>query len=73
MSPLKTYDFRIEGQLRSEQASAGSCNASLRFEISVYEWVWALAVVDDGYRSQFRSNGALERLYIDATGNLFKP
>jgi hypothetical protein len=73
LSPLKTYDFRVEGHLRLEQATAGSCNASLRFEISAYEWVWALAVIDDGYRSQFSSNGVLERLYIDAIGNLFRP
>jgi hypothetical protein len=73
LSPLKTYDFRAEGQLRLEEATtAGSCNASLSFDISAYEWVWALAVIDDGYRSQFNSNGELERLYLDAIGNLFQ-
>lgn len=73
LSLFKTYDFRVEGQLRLEEATAGSCNASLSFDISAYEWVWALAVIDDGYRSQFNSNGELERLYLDAIGNLFKP
>ncbi len=60
LSLLKTYDFRVEGQLRLEEAIAGSCEASLSFDISAYEWVWALAVIDDGYRSQFNSNGTLE-------------
>ena len=73
LSPLKTYDFHVEGQLRLKQATADSCSASLRFEISAYEWVWALALIDDGYRSQFSSNGALERLYLDAIANLFRP
>ena len=71
LSPLKTYDFRLEGDIRLAKATAGSCNATLRFEISAYEWVWALAVIDDGYRTQFSSNGTLERLYIDAIGDFF--
>lgn len=71
LSPFKTYDFRLEGHLKLEKATAASCSATLRFEISVYEWVWALAVIDDGYRTQFSSNGTLERLYIDAIGDLF--
>ena len=52
------------------KATEGSCNATLRFEISAYEWVWA-PVFDDGYRSKFSSNGTLERLYIDQIGDLF--
>jgi hypothetical protein len=72
LSPLKAYDdFRLEGHLRLAKATEGSCNATLRFEISAYEWVWALAVIDDGYRSKFISNGTLERLYIDPIGDLF--
>jgi hypothetical protein len=70
-SPFKTYDFRLEGHIRLEKPTAASCSATLRFEISAYEWVWALAVIDDGYRTQFSSNGTLERLYIDAIGDLF--
>ena len=73
LSPLKAYDFRLEGHIRLAKATTGSCIATLRFEISAYEWVWALAVIDDGYSSRFSSNRALERLYIDAIGGLFKP
>jgi len=47
-----------------------SCDVMLRFEISAYEWVTALAVIDDGYRSKFISNGTLERLYIDAISDI---
>ena len=72
LSPLRAYaDFRLEGHFRLTTATEGSCNATLRFEISAYEWVWALAVIDDGYRSKFISNGTLERLYIEPIGDLF--
>lgn len=72
LSPLKTYDnFQLEGHLRLAKVTEESCNATLRFEISAYEWVWALAVIDDGYRSKFVSNGTLERLYIEPIGDLF--
>jgi hypothetical protein len=37
LSPLKTYDFRLEGHLKLAKATEGSCNATLRFEISAYE------------------------------------
>ncbi len=71
LSPLKAYyDFRLEGHLRLTGANESSCNATLEFEISAYEYVWALGVIDDGYRSKFISNGVLERLYIDAIGDL---
>jgi len=69
LSPLKAYDIRLDGHLRLAKATDGSCQATLGFEISAYEWVWALAVIDDGYRSRFVSNGTLERLYIDAIGD----
>jgi hypothetical protein len=72
LSPLKAYDdFRVEGHLRLAKATEGSCTATLHFEFSAYEWAWALAVIDDGYRSKFISNGRLERLYIDSIGDLF--
>ncbi|GAC1654369.1 MAG: hypothetical protein NVS9B15_15030 [Acidobacteriaceae bacterium] len=66
LSPLKTYDnFQLEGHLRLAKAAEQSCDVTVRFDISAYEWVWALAVIDDGYRSKFNSNGTLERLYMD--------
>lgn len=66
LSPAKSYaDFRVEGHLRFAKAAEVSCNVTLRFEISAYEWVWSLAAIDDGYRSNFSSNGTLEKLYID--------
>ncbi len=72
LSPLRTYaDFRTEGHLSLQSANEGSCDATLHFEISAYEWVWALGMIDDGYRSKFSSNGMLERLYIDAICDLF--
>ena len=72
LSPLKAYaDFRLEGRLRLTKTTEESCNTTLYFEISAYEWVWSLAMIDDGYRSKFISNGTLERLYIDAIGDLF--
>jgi hypothetical protein len=72
LSPLKTYDdFRLKGHLRLAMATEGSCNASLGFEFSAYEFAWALAVIDDGYRSKFISNGRLEQLYIDSISDLF--
>jgi hypothetical protein len=72
LSPLKAYaDFQLEGQIKLTETTEDSCNATLRFEISAYEWVWSLGMIDDGYRSKFVSNGALERLYIDAIGDLF--
>lgn len=71
LSPMKVYDnFQLEGHLRLAKTSEESCNASLSFGISAYEWVWALGVIDDGYSSKFVSNGTLERLYIDAIGDL---
>ena len=71
LSPLKAYeDFRLEGHLRLVKATEGSCNATLAFEISAYEWVWSLGMIDDGYRSKFISNGKLERLYIDLIAGL---
>jgi hypothetical protein len=73
LSPMKTYDnFRLTGQLKLQKAG-DSCNATLLFEFSAYEWAWPLAVIDDGYRSKFISNGELERLYIDSIGDLFTP
>lgn len=72
LSPLKQYDnFRLEGHLRLAKATEGACNATLHFEFSAYEWAWPLAVIDDGYRSKFISNGRLEQLYLDSIGNLF--
>lgn len=74
LSPLKVYaDFQLDGQLKLMETAGESCNAILRFEISAFEWVWSLGAIDDGYRSKFISNGTLERLYIDAIGDLFKP
>jgi len=72
LSPLKQYQgFRLEGSLRLAKVTEGSCNATLHFEFSVYEWAWPLAVIDDGYRSKFISNGRLEQLYLDSIGGLF--
>lgn len=72
LSPLKSYDdFRLEGHLTLAKAIEGSCNATLRFEISAYEWVWSLPAIDDGYESKFISNGTLEKLYIESLGDLF--
>jgi len=72
LSPLKQYDdFRLEGLLRLAKATEGSCNATLHFEFSAYEWAWPLAVIDDGYRSKFISNGRLEQLYLNSIGGLF--
>ena len=72
LSPLKSYDdFRLEGRLTLANATEGSCNANLRFEISAYEWVWSLPASDDGYQSKFISNGTFEKLYIESLGDLF--
>ena len=72
LSPLKSYDdFRLEGRLTLAKATEGTCNATLRFEISAYEWVWSLPAIDDGYQSKFISNGTLEKLYIESLGDLF--
>lgn len=72
LSPLKSYDdFRLEGHLTLAKATEGTCNATLRFEISAYEWVWSLPAIDDGYQSKFISNGTLEKLYIESFGDLF--
>ena len=72
LSPLKAYaDFRLNGKLRLTETTAESCDATLNFEISAYEWVWSLAAIDDGYRSKFISNGTLERLYLDAIADVF--
>jgi hypothetical protein len=68
---MKAYDnFQLEGHLRLAKTSEESCNASLSFGITAWEWVWALGLIDDGYSSRFFSNGTLERLYIDAIGDL---
>lgn len=53
------------------KASEEPCNASLHFEFSAFEWSWVFAVIDDGYRSKFTSNGRLERLYLDSISDLF--
>ncbi len=72
LSPFKVYDdFRLEGRLRLAKASEEPCNASLHFEFSAFEWSWVFAVIDDGYRSKFTSNGRLERLYLDSISDLF--
>jgi hypothetical protein len=74
LSPLKRYtDFQADGQIKLTEATGGSCNVALSFKISAFEYVWAPVVMDDGYRSQFISNGVLEPLYIDALVDLFKP
>ena len=71
LSPMKSYtSFRVMGQLSLTPVSAASCTASLRFDFSAFEYVWALAVIDDGYRSQFTSNGTLERDYLDSIAAL---
>jgi hypothetical protein len=72
LSLLKAYDFRLEGNLRLVRATDASCDASLSFDFSAFEWVWALAVIDDGVRSTLISNGTLERLYIDSISGLFR-
>ena len=72
LSLMKTYSsFRLNGHLHLTKASETSCKLTLQFSISAYEWVWALAAIDDGYPSKFVSNGTLERLYIDAISSLF--
>jgi hypothetical protein len=59
LSPLKAYDdFKVEGELTLTETTEGSCNATLRFNISVFEWVWALGAIDDGYRSQLIERNA---------------
>src|SRR5579862_3547957 len=64
LSPLKAYtDFQAHGQIKLTETTEGSCNATLSFKVSAFEYVWALSAIDDGYRSQFISNGVLERLY----------
>jgi hypothetical protein len=72
LSPMKSYtDFRLTGQLDLTPVSTGSCAASLHFGFSAFEYVWSLAVIDDGYRSQFTSNGTLEQSYLDSLAALF--
>jgi hypothetical protein len=67
LSPMKSYTtFRATGQLSLTPVSATSCTASLHFDFSAFEYVWSLAVIDDGYRSQFKSNGTLERGYLES-------
>jgi len=69
---MKSYtDFRLTGQLYLTPVSAKSCAASLHFDFSAFEYVWSLAAIDDGYRSQFTSNGTLERSYLDSLATLF--
>ena len=64
---MKSYTtFRASGRLSLTPASAASCAASLHFDFSAFEYVWSLAVIDDGYRSQFISNVTLERGYLDS-------
>jgi hypothetical protein len=71
LSPMKSYsDFRGSGQLSLSPVSAASCTASLHFDFSAFEYVWSLVVIDDGYRSQFISNGTLERGYLDSLNAL---
>ena len=72
LSPLKTYDFQLKGRLRLVKAADESCDASLSFDFSAFEFVWALAVIDDGIQSKLTSNGTLERLYVDSISDLFK-
>jgi hypothetical protein len=64
-------DFRLTGQLDLTPVSTGSCAASLHFDFSAFEYVWSLAVIDDGYRSQFTSNGTLEQSYLDSLAARF--
>ena len=72
LSPMKSYtDFRLTGQIYLRPVSAKSCTTSLHFEFSAFEYVWSLAAIDDGYRSQFTSNGTLERGYLDSLAALF--
>jgi hypothetical protein len=67
LSPMKSYsDFRVTGQLLLTSVSEKSCTASLHFDFSTFEYVWSLAVIDDGYRSGFITNGVLERGYLDS-------
>ena len=67
LSPMKSYTtFRVAGQLLLTPLSAASCTANLHFDFSAFEYVWSLAAIDDGYRSQFTSNGTLERAYLDS-------
>jgi hypothetical protein len=64
---MKSYTtFRVAGQLLLTSLSAASCTANLHFDFSAFEYVWSLAAIDDGYRSQFTSNGTLERAYLDS-------
>jgi hypothetical protein len=72
LSPLKAYDFRLEGNLRLLKVTDESCDASLSPDFSAFEWVWALAVIDDGIQSKLISNGTLERLYIDPISDPFR-
>jgi hypothetical protein len=72
LSLMRSYtDFRLMGQLYLTPVSAGSCAARLHFDFSAFEYVWSLAAIDDGYRSQFTSNGTLERIYLDSLATLF--
>ena len=71
LSPMKSYtSFRLTGQLSLTPVSAASCAANLHFDFSAFEYVWSLAAIDDGYRSQFTSDGTLERGYLDSLAAL---
>jgi hypothetical protein len=71
LSPMTSYtDFHLTGQLTLTPVSEASCAASLKFNFSAFEYVWSLAVIDDGYRSNFTSNGTLERGYLDSLAAL---
>jgi hypothetical protein len=67
LSPFKSYtNFRGAGHLHLTTVTAASCLATLHFDFSAFGYVWSLAVIDDGYRSTFVSNGSLERGYLEA-------
>jgi len=65
LSLFRIYtEFELHGTLDLTIRKPDACRAALRFEVGAYEWSPILIV--DGWGVALRSNGAIERQYLDA-------
>jgi hypothetical protein len=65
MSLFRVYtEFELRGTLELTSLKPDACRAALQFEVGAYEWspIWIV----DGWAVTLKSNGTLERQYLEA-------
>jgi hypothetical protein len=64
LSPLRIYtEFQLNGTLELTRREPGACRAVLQFQVGAYQWspIWIV----DGWGVALKSNGTLEKQYLE--------